>query len=221
MPDNPFPTEEKEIVKVGKTPYVRFDLNDYSVPHSHTRCSVTVLATLTHVKILKDDQVIAKHERSFDKAKQIEQESHIKELIARKKQARQHRGQNRLTHAVSNSSTFLIKAAEKKHHLASITKQLLKLLDEYGAAELEVAMEEALSRDVPHPNAVQLALQKRREEKGLPPPLPLTLPKDKRVRELNVRPHKLSNYDQLQQPLEKENDDDNHKKSSTTESESA
>jgi len=197
LPDNPFVTEEREIVNVGKTPYVRFDLNDYSVPHHHTRCSLTVLASLTQVKILKDDEIIATHERSFDKAQQIEQEAHIKELIARKKQASQHRGQNRLTHAVSNGSLFLKKAAEKKYHLASTLKQLLELLDDYGAAELEAAMLDALSRDVPHPNAVRLNLQKRREEKELPPPIRVTLPNDKRVRDLNVRVHKLSNYDQL------------------------
>ncbi|MCH8049711.1 IS21 family transposase [Patescibacteria group bacterium] len=203
LPDNPFPTEEREIVKIAKTPYARFDLNDYSVPHQHTRCSLTVLATLTHVTILKGDEAIATHERSFDKAQQIEQASHIKELISRKKQARQHRGQNRLTHAVSNGSDFLKKAAEKKYSLASTTKQLLELLDDYGAAELEAAMAEALSRDVPHPNAVRLALQKRLDEKDNPPPLRLTLSKDKRVQELNVKTHKLSSYDQLQQPMEK------------------
>lgn len=32
LPDNPFPTDERIEVSVGKTPYVRFDLNDYSVP---------------------------------------------------------------------------------------------------------------------------------------------------------------------------------------------
>lgn len=219
LPDNPFPTQEKEIVKVAKTPYVRFDLNDYSVPHQHTRCSLTVLATLTDVKILKDDTVIAAHKRSFDKAQQIEQESHIKELISRKKQARKHRGQNRLTHAVENGTDFLKKAAEKKYQLASTTKQLLELLDDYGAAELEAAMAEALSREVPHPNAVRLSLQKRREEKNLPPPIRVTLPKDKRVRELHVKAHDLKSYDQLQQPLEKEHDDE--RESTTASSQSA
>lgn len=32
-PDTPFPAHERLEVEVGKTPYVRFDLNDYSVPH--------------------------------------------------------------------------------------------------------------------------------------------------------------------------------------------
>src|SRR6478736_4859981 len=37
LPDNPAPLLEHVAVTVGKTPYVRFDLNDYSVPHDHVR----------------------------------------------------------------------------------------------------------------------------------------------------------------------------------------
>jgi hypothetical protein len=44
LPDNPAPLLERVTVKVGKTPYVRFDLNDYSVPASHVRRVLTVLA---------------------------------------------------------------------------------------------------------------------------------------------------------------------------------
>ena len=37
LPDNPAPLLERVTVSVGKTPYVRFDLNDYSIPHTHVR----------------------------------------------------------------------------------------------------------------------------------------------------------------------------------------
>jgi hypothetical protein len=43
LPDNPAPLLERVAVTVGKTPYVRFDLNDYSVPHTHVRRVLTVL----------------------------------------------------------------------------------------------------------------------------------------------------------------------------------
>jgi transposase len=46
LPDNPFPCEEREEVQVGRTPYVRFDLNDYSVPHTCVRRLLVVHATL-------------------------------------------------------------------------------------------------------------------------------------------------------------------------------
>ena len=32
LPANPFETDERVVVSIGKTPYARFDLNDYSVP---------------------------------------------------------------------------------------------------------------------------------------------------------------------------------------------
>ena len=208
LPDNPFSTEEQENVKVGKTPYIRFDWNDYSVPHTYTRCTLTVSATLKEVKVLNGTEVIATHKRSFDKAHQVENPAHIEELVKRKKQARVHRGQDRLTHVVSCGSDFLIKAAERNYHLASMTKQMLQLLDDYGAAELEEATKEALEKEIPHPNAVHVILEKRREQRQQPPPLRVNLPDDRRVRDLAVKPHNLNDYDALQLSLENDNDNE-------------
>jgi transposase len=44
LPDNAYPLIEQVAVKAGKTPYVRFDLNDYSIPHTQVRRWLTVLA---------------------------------------------------------------------------------------------------------------------------------------------------------------------------------
>ncbi|QXP84903.1 IS21 family transposase [Methylococcus sp. Mc7] len=52
LPDNPFPTEERTEVKAGKTPYIRFDLNDYSIPHTHVRRLLTVMADPERVRVL-------------------------------------------------------------------------------------------------------------------------------------------------------------------------
>ena len=95
LPDNPFPCNEIETVRVGKTPYVRFDLNDYSVPHTHVRQALSIQATLDSVSILDGAVLIAKHQRSYDKAKQIECAEHIKTLADRKRAARLSRSQDR------------------------------------------------------------------------------------------------------------------------------
>jgi hypothetical protein len=50
---------------------------------------------------------------------------------------------------------------------------------------------------VPHPNAVRLALERRREQRGQPPPTPVTLPEHLRARDVLVQPHELGTYDQL------------------------
>jgi transposase len=208
LPHNPFPTDERQEVSVGKTPYVRFDRNDYTIPHTYVRRTLTVVASPTQVRVLDGATVIASHPRSYDKDKQVEDPAHIAELTARKRQARQHRGTDRLAQAAPNSRELLTRAAERGSNLGSITAALLRLLDHYGATELEAAIGEALTRGVPHPNAVRLALERRREQRDQPPPLPIALPADKRVRELVVSPHKLDDYDQLQS--HQEDDDDDH-----------
>ncbi len=208
LPDNPYPSEEREAVSVGKTPYVRFDLNDYTVPHTHVRSTVTVVATPTRVRVLDGAQPIAQHPRSYDKGQQIEDPAHLAALTAAKRQARHHRGQDRLQQAAPNSRELLTRAAERGQPPGPITAALLDLLEQYGAVELEAAIAEALSGDVPHPNAVRLSLQRRREQREQAPPLPVTLPRDPRVRQALVRPHSLDDYDQLQtHPHPEDNDE--------------
>lgn len=67
LPENPYPTEEQVAVKVGKTLYVRFDLNDYSVPHDFVQRTLTVVADLQHVLIMHGQAELASHPRSFDR----------------------------------------------------------------------------------------------------------------------------------------------------------
>jgi hypothetical protein len=59
LPDNPFPVIERLTVRAGKTPYVRFDLNDYSIPHTHVGRPLTLLADLDEVRITDDKQAEA------------------------------------------------------------------------------------------------------------------------------------------------------------------
>jgi hypothetical protein len=92
---------------------------------------------------------------------------------------------------------LLIRAAERGSNLGSITGALLRLLDRYGAAELQAAIIEALDRNVPHPSAVRLALERRRHECQQLPPVAANLPEHVQARDVAVRPPRLELYDQL------------------------
>ena len=196
LPDNPFDTDEQVLVRIGKTPYARFDRNDYSLPHTHVRRSLSVRASPTEVRILDGAELLACHLRSYDKGAQIEAPQHLEALTQVKRQARRHRGQDRLIQAAPNSRDLLTQAAERGNNLGSITATLLQLLDDYGSQELAAAIVESLQRGVPHPNGVRLALERRREERDRPPPLAVPIA-DPRARALVVRPHELDDYDQL------------------------
>jgi transposase len=197
LPDNPLPLLEQVAVKVGKTPYVRFDLNDYTVPHTHVRRTLTVLADTHEVRVVDGLQVLACHDRSYDKGAQIEKPEHIEALLADKRTARQHRATDRLAQAAPASQQLLLRAAERGANLGAITTGLIRLLDRYGAAELQIAILDALEREVPHPNAVRLALERRREQRGALPPVALQLPASLLSRDAPVQPHALDTYDQL------------------------
>ncbi|KAI3605779.1 Mobile element protein (plasmid) [Cupriavidus necator H850] len=197
LPDNPYPVDEQIGVKVGKTPYVRFDLNDYSIPHTHVRRTLTVRADLEQVRVFDGAELIARHRRSYDRDAQIELATHIRELEERKRQARQHRGVNSLTKVVPASQLLLTRAAERGANLGVLTNALLRLLDRYGAAELQAAVEDALAAGVPHANTVRLALERRRTARGTPPPVALHLPEHVQRKDTPVQPHRLDTYDQL------------------------
>lgn len=197
LPENPFPCDEVETVHVGKTPYVRFDLNDYSVPHTHVRQSLTVRATLNEVSIVDGLKVIAKHARSYDKAKQIECAEHIKTLISRKREAAQHRGQDRLITTINCGQNFLKAAALHGYALNTINKQLIELLDDYGADDLSQAMAASLASDSPHPNTVRLNIERMRAKRQEAPRIPTTMSSHKKIKETIVKEQNLSDYDAL------------------------
>jgi transposase len=197
LPDNPPSLLEQVAVSVGKTPYVRFDLNDYSVPHTHVRRILTVLADADEVRIADGAQVVACHPRSYDKGEQIEEPNHIQALIEDKHAAHQHSANDRLAQAAPASQALLNRAAERGGNLGAITAALMRLLERYGAAAVQDAILEALVHDVPHPNAVRLALERQREQLGAAPPTALVLPAHVRDRDAPIRPHALETYDQL------------------------
>uniref|UniRef100_UPI003F86B94D Mu transposase domain-containing protein n=1 Tax=Cupriavidus ulmosensis TaxID=3065913 RepID=UPI003F86B94D len=198
MPENPYPCELQLAVKVGKTPYVRFDLNDYTIPHTHVQRTLTVRADPRQVRILDGADLLATHGRSYDRGAQIEIAAHIDALVARKREARHHRGLDHLARAVPASQDLMLRAGERGGNLGNITTHLLRLLDRYGAAELQAAIEETLASDAaPHQNPVRLALERRREARHAPPPVLVNLPEHVRHKDRPVTPHRLDIYDQL------------------------
>ena len=199
LPELAFPTDETVQVQVGKTPYARFDLNDYSVPHTHVRRMLTVVADLKSVRVLDATDVIATHARSWDRGCQVEDEAHVRELVGYKRKAREHRGMDRLHHAAPSSQQLFAQIAARGGNLGSVTCGLIRLLDAYGAEAVEQAIQEALIQDVPHLAAVRQILDRSRHARGQPPALAVTLPDDPRVRDVVISSHRLADYEQLRQ----------------------
>ncbi len=197
LPAHPFPTEERIAVDIGKTPYARFDLNDYTVPHSHVRRTLTVLATLETVRIFDGQTLLATHPRCFDRGQQIEVPAHLDDLVAHKRAGRAHRAQDRLHHAAPSAPALFLRAAERGAHLGVLTRGLLALLASHGALALEAAIAAALAEDAAHLGAVRHFIDAHANARGQRPPIAVVLPDDPRLHAINVRPQSLQAYDHL------------------------
>jgi len=196
LPAHPFACEERVTVSAHKTPYVRFDLNDYSIPHTHVNRTLTLLASPEALRIVDGQQVLATHRRSFDRAAQVEDTAHVAALVADKRAARAHRAQDRLQHAAPSTKALFLRAAARGAHLGVLTRGLLQLLASHGAAALEAAIAAALAEDTAHLGAVRHFIDQHAHARGQCPPIAVALPADPRL-PLTVQPQSLSDYHQL------------------------
>jgi transposase len=197
LPAHPFETDVMRTVVSGKTPYVRFDRNSYSIPHTHVRRPLTLLASPTTVRVVAGLEEIARHGRSYDTGHVIEQAAHIAGLVAATRQHNPASARDRLRLAVPAVATLLERLAARGESLRVHTARLLGLLDDYGSQELAAAVDRALERDALGVGAIAHILETRRRQRGLKPPMPIALPNHPGVRDLDVTPHRLETYDAL------------------------
>ena len=162
------------------------------------RKALTVFASLHELRIADKQDIIACHSRSYDKGAVIEEPAHIQALVEHKRAAGRQRATDRLVQAVPACRDLLVRAAARNENLGSLTATLMKLLDRYGAAELQQAVLEALSHGAPHPNSVRCALDRRREARKLPPPVAVNLSEGAKAKDAAVRSHNLASYDAME-----------------------
>ena len=197
LPAHPFETDVMRTVVSGKTPYVRFDRNSYSIPHTHVRRPLTLLASPTTVRVVAGTDEIARHVRSYDTGQIIEHEAHVAGLIAATRQANPSSARDRLRLAVPAVATLLERLVARGESLRYHIPRFLALLDDYGPQELGAAIDCALERDALGAGAIAHILEIRRRQRGLKPPIPMALPDRPGVRDLDVTPHRLETYDEL------------------------
>ena len=200
LPAHPFETELMRAVVSGKLAYVRFDRNSYSIPHTHARRPLTLLASATTVRIVAGADEIARHGRSYDTGQTIEDQTHLEGLLTATHQANASSTRDRLRLAVPITTTLFVRLAERGDVLRPHLIRLLALLEDYGPQELTTAVQIALARDALGAGSISHILETRRRHRGAQPPVPMILPDRPGVRDLEITPHRLESYDDLSRP---------------------
>jgi transposase len=197
LPAHPFVVERLKPVRCRKTIYIRFDLNDYSIPPQAVGKKLTLAASDTRVRILDGPRLLASHRRSYDREEVVKDPAHEKALYKLRRKARSSTALERLTDLVPAAETFLRQAFDKGESARNLTQKLLLLLDDYGKDDLQLAIETALERNTPRLSSVAFVLNNRRTASTKKPPLPVQLEHRPDLAEIYVKPHSPEVYDEL------------------------
>jgi transposase len=197
LPMHPFNTDLIVAVRSAKTIYVRFDLNDYSIPPEAVGRQLLLVASDTLLRILDGTTEIARHARSYGRHQLVLEPAHAQALRSAKRKAFHASPTGRLALAVPESEALLDQAFAHGESAGSQTAQLLKLLDLYGAAALRRAVCEALERNTPRASSVAFLLRKHQRSTQSRAPLAVDLSRHPEAQSIDVRPHNLETYDEL------------------------
>jgi transposase len=208
LPAHPFSCDATRTVYADKTLCVRFDLNDYSVPPPALGRALTLVASPTTVRLLDGATEIASHRRSYDRHEHLEDPAHRQALLEQKRKALGSTASGRLAALVPESQAFLQAAFERGESAARLTVQLLRLLDDYGVAELAAALREALDHNTPRLSSVAFILARRHRQRRQRTPLAVNLSRRPDLENLTVSNPTLEAYDDLAQDPEKDPDSD-------------
>ncbi|MGH9836050.1 MAG: IS21 family transposase [Blastocatellia bacterium] len=199
LPVNAFDTDLVKPLRSDKTIYVRFDANDYSIPPEAVGRPLTLVANPEWVRLLDGAQEIARHRRSYDRHARIEDLTHIAALVEDKRKALGATTGSRLSSAAPRIEEFLDAAFARGEAMSRLSKKLIELLDDYGAAELRAAIDEALERQTPRAASLALILEQRRRRSARKlPPVDLSRhPHLQHLADLSVPTQPLEVYDEL------------------------
>lgn len=196
LPEHPFAAEVVVPIASGKTPYLRFERNHYSIPHTLVRQPLSLVASIDAVRVLHGDDEIARHARSYDAGRYVEDPEHLRDLRDRKRHAHNLRGRDRVRAVCPAAEDFFRTLAERGETLARPAVRLGQLLDRYGAAALEKALREALARGAVAAESVAYLLQEGHRDAPPATTVAVPLPENSRAR-IAVAPHALEAYDRL------------------------
>jgi transposase len=174
----PYDIARIETLRASRQFRVALDTNHYSVPAEYASRRVTLKATPERVCIYHHDQLIARHNRCYDRRQDIEDPDHPKALLAQRRNAREQRLLMQFL-SLSRMAQAYYEGLEQRrlnprHHL----RKIVALAEIYGVDALDRAIQDGIAfeaysceyianilemRAREHPEAGALTLTRRQD----------------------------------------------------------
>jgi hypothetical protein len=144
------------------------DTNNYSVPAEHAGAAVTLGLYPGHVCIYRQDKLIARHVRSYDRHQDIEDPEHPKALLQQRRRAADRKLLQRLLALTPRAERFYQALAERKLNAMHHVRKIVALSEIYGVEPAARAIDDALELDAVSCEYIANILEQR--QRVLPEP---------------------------------------------------
>jgi transposase len=120
------------------------DTNRYSVPAEHAGAAVTLKLYPEHVCIYRQEKLIARHVRCWDRHQDIEHPDHPKALLLQRRRAADQKLMQRLLAMTPRAQRFCQAMADRHLNLTHHVRKIVALSEIYGVEKAARAIEDAL-----------------------------------------------------------------------------
>lgn len=188
LPGAAFSVERSLQLRSGKTPYLRVDLNDYSIPHTLVGQPLHVRVSQHAVRIFAPDGALAvEHARCFDAGQRVEDKAHTQALERHKRHARELRGRPDLVRQCPSAEGLLEALLARARPMGPEVRALLLLCERHGAAVVDGAIAHCLAEGLCTAQSVERRIDELRRHKGQPPVVAVTAPTAPRSPSIDLR----------------------------------
>lgn len=191
-------------VKATSQALVHFEGNQYTVPFFFAGKMLTLKATTHEVRVFDRERPVAKHGRSYERGRVVENPAHYAGLLDAKKAAGTAKLTDRFLALADRSErdrealqTLLKGMLDGELNVYRHLAKLLGLAETYGRIEVLQAVHEALGRGLFGANYVENIVTQNRTRRGEPDPAALAIPAKPEWEDLSVAERDLAGYDEL------------------------
>jgi transposase len=192
---NLFHPKRMVAVSIGKRPYARFDGNQYSVPPECVGLTLSLSATDKEVVIFRTSEIVATHDRCWEKEKIIEDQKHMAALREIKRSGRVFVGREIICRRIQSANDFIGQSLQLGYQAESTVRHLEKLSHQYSDEVVDLSLQRCLQNNTPTIEAARHYAHCIENELGIPTEASIHLPNIPEVKNLITRSHRLESYD--------------------------
>ena len=177
---------------------VTFEANRYSVPAEYASQRLTLKAYPDRICIYRQDRLIARHPRSYDRHRDFEDPDHPKALLAQRMGARRQRLLQRFLTLAPCAERYYAELQQRRLNAGHHIRKIVALSEIHGEAATARALADALHFGALGSEYIENLLESRVRLTAEPGPLHLTRPSD--ALELDLPDPDLGDYDRHLDP---------------------